>query len=687
MGIRRVLIVGTVLATTAASGAQTQPEPTMPRFRAGANLVRVDAYVSLEGQTVHDLTADDFEIFEDDRPQKVEQFEYVRARGEGGVAASSAPSPVSTREMLDAARDPEARVFVIYLDVWHVGLDGSVRSPEPIARMLEKVIGPNDLVGIMTPEMTPQNMTLVRRGQGLDTLLRDSWTWGERDKLLTSDPREADIRGCYPGPREAIAKEMIERRREQKTLRSLDGTVRYLDTVRDERKFVVLLSEGWILFRRNDDLAGPIDGRVPDGLPPVGVVGGRLSAQGDQSNPGSSTLEWCDRERVMLAYIDHELEVRQLAQRANRANVSFYTVDPRGLTAFDDSIGGLRPAGPVADGERMRARQNGLRELAEQTDGGWVLNTNDTAGALERLLADTGSYYLLSYYSTNSKLDGRFRRISVRVKREGTEVRARPGYLAPTEAEARAAGGGVDAAPTPGSRPSPPPAVSRALEAIVPGRGNLPVRVQATGLQDRVRIVVELDPTTLKQTEWQAGATLQITIDGERGGRPRVVSAELNAGQRSVVVEGPDEPIDPGRYFVRIEGRPSSGNATIRASTTAGVAAESATVGSAALAFRRGPTTGLAYQPTADPRFRRTERLRAEVPVFGTATLATSGRVLTREGQPLPLVVVMSERTDAESGQRYVVADATLAPLAQGDYVLELIAGKDSIGYGFRIVP
>ena len=92
------------------------------------------------------------------------------------------------------------------------------------------------------------------------------------------------------------------------------------------------------------------------------------------------------------------------------------------------------------DRARLANRQDGLRTLAEQTDGAWILSTNDTAGAITRILADTSSYYLLSYYSSNPKLDGRFRRITVKVKRENTEVRHRMGYLAPTESEARAAG-------------------------------------------------------------------------------------------------------------------------------------------------------------------------------------------------------------------------------------------------------
>ena len=88
----------------------------------------------------------------------------------------------------------------------------------------------------------------------------------------------------------------------------------------------------------------------------------------------------------------------------------------------------------------MAARQGGLRELAANTDGAVVLNTNDVKGGVARMMADLNAYYLMRYYSSNTNLDGRFRRITVRVSRPGVRVRARTGYLAPTEAEARAAG-------------------------------------------------------------------------------------------------------------------------------------------------------------------------------------------------------------------------------------------------------
>src|SRR6187200_1451120 len=79
--------------------AAPQDEPQLPRFRGGTNLVRLDAYVSANGAAVTDLTADDFEVFEDDKPQKVEGFEMVRARGVGASTDTvSSPNPNSTQE-------------------------------------------------------------------------------------------------------------------------------------------------------------------------------------------------------------------------------------------------------------------------------------------------------------------------------------------------------------------------------------------------------------------------------------------------------------------------------------------------------------------------------------------------------------------------------------------------------------
>jgi len=330
---------------------------------------------------------------------------------------------------------------------------------------------------------------------------------------------------------------------------------------------VVLLSEGWVLFKQNERLGAALE---PDSLPAapgVGVVDGRVSAGANRPNGYDRTFESCERERLRLAFVDHELEVRQLSHRANRANVTFYAVDPRGLAGFDDSIGPLRPATPTQDVRRLAARQGGLRELAANTDGAVVLNTNDVKGGVGRMMADLNAYYLLRYYSSNTNLDGRFRRITVRVSRPGVRVRARTGYLAPTEAEARAAG-------------------------------------------------VTPKPVTLPE-----------------GVEPIVRRVELTA-------------------------------------------------------LRRGPSTGLTYVRATEARFRRTERLRVEA-VLPAGASAAAGRVLTNQRQALPLVVTVS--TQETAGQMVTIGDVALAPLAIGQYVLEVtyeVSGvKASTSYGFRIVP
>ena len=94
-------------------------------------------------------------------------------------------------------------------------------------------------------------------------------------------------------------------------------------------------------------------------------------------------------------------------------------------------------------------------------------------------------------------------------------------------------------------------------------------------------------------------------------------------------------------------------------------------VGPQPVLFRQGPMTANRRVMTADVRFRRTERVHLELPVRSGLT-ADSGRLLDGSGLPLDTPVNVSERTDAVTGQRWITADLTLAPLAPADYVIEV---------------
>src|SRR5262249_36924067 len=150
----------------------------------------------------------------------------------------------------------------------------------------------------------------------------------------------------------------------------------------------------------------------------------------------------CERDRVMLAQLDDRDVLRRLPDQANRGNVSFYPIDPRGLPVFDSPI--RNPLPLDVDLAVLRTRSDGLRALADNTDGIPAVSSTDLARSLNRTAADLSSYSLLGYYSSG-RLDGRVPSIPVRVKRPGVQVRARRGYLAAPAAEVPASartGGG-----------------------------------------------------------------------------------------------------------------------------------------------------------------------------------------------------------------------------------------------------
>jgi VWFA-related protein len=658
-----------------------------PRFRAGANLVRVDAYVSHGGESITDLTPEDFVVYEDDKPQTVESFQVVKAGGPLPVSARR--DPANVRDMEQQAADT-ARLFTLFFDRYFVRLEGSFHTRKPLIDTLDRMIGADDLVGVMTPEMPPSAVTYSKRTGTIERAVTDTWFWGVKGRLVEPTPLESSIASCYPDTREflGIASAMIGRLREDATLRALEQLVVRLESLRPERKFVLIFTEGWPMYRPDPHLARVLEGRgpLPDKLEADPRTGGiRRGDAPDAASGEALTIQGCERLRIELSQEDHERDFLRLLQRANRANVSFYPVDSRGLLVCDD------PActSMAADAARARERQRYLYDMAAQTDGHAIVNITNVAGEMQKVFRDIGSYYLLGYYSTNTRLDGRFRRIRVEVKRKGLEVRSRPGYLAPTEAELRDAATATDKAAA--ARVAVPPTVSRALDSLAPTRGNLPARIQASGGPGSIGAIIEFDAATLKQPEWMTGGTLRVSFepDDRNGTAAPPLTVAIEPGQRSMVVDAPGS-LPAGKYLVRAELTPRGSRLPLQVSTPVDVAPAEASIGGAALAYRRGPSTGLAYVPTADARFRRTERLRIEIPISGDGITAT-GRLLSRAGQAMPLAVTYQQRRDDPSGRSFGQAEVILSPLAAGEYVLEVAFAArgqtQTVAYGFRIVP
>ena len=709
--LRLVLVLAGVaaigIAAQGQSTGQVKPSPEQqqvptPTFRTEANFVRVDVYPSADGRPIDDLRAEDFEVLEDGKPQKIETFEHIRIRPAGPQATRVEPNTVAEANQM--AADPKARLFVLFLDTYHVEREGAHDVRQPLAHLLDRIIGQDDLVGVMTPEMSAGNVTFARRTGTIEDVLTRWWVWGRRE-FTSRDPIEDKYAACYPPESgrssSVMAQEMIDRRREKMTLDAIEDLVRHLRGIREERKAIITISDGWTLFRPNEQLARPVGPgrRVPG---PSGIFigpGGKLQS-GDKTDDDTLSVSECDHDRVMLAQLDNERQFRDLLDDANRSNASFYPIDPRGLPVFDSAVGPNPALMPAADGAQLSTRINTLQTLAGATDGIAIVNSNNIEGGIQRVIDDLTSYYLLGYYSTG-KPDGRFHSITVRVKRPGVQVRARRGYRALTQEElATTRRTAVTAArPTPATVDAALPGLAAVRRDAVmyfragyawqssPGSDS-----SAAPPKPVVWVAGELNANRSLTKDWEQGATARISIIGQDGREVTSAGARLEAGTRSFLVRVAEgESLAPGEYTVRVDARAATGGLpatdAIRLSLPASPASRGLALGQALL-FRRGPFTGPSFQAAADARFRRQERIRVQVPATGVPGDVTA-RLLGRNGQPIEVPVTASVESSAE-GQS-VVAELGLAPLAPGDYAVEINIGSggqtQKVVTAFRIVP
>jgi VWFA-related protein len=679
--MRALLGISLLACAAAAVGAQAPASNQIvqqPTFRGGINYVRVDMYASTrEGGSITDLRREEIELLEDGKPQEIKDFEHVQV--DNLTPQELRVEPNSVEQSRQMAGDGRARVFVIFLDTYHTTIEGSANMRIPLIRFLDRALGANDMVAVMTPEMSASDISLGRKTTVISNIMQREWTWGRRNRIATIDPKEMLYEQCYPNDK-AVATAMKERRREKLTLDALQDLIIHLQGIRDERKAILTVSEGWRLFQPDRNLADRGGSDVPNRLGRVFDPQGRRAA--DVSATGVDKSE-CDADRIVLANIDDAQRMRELTESANRGNVTFYPVYPRGLAVFDSDIGPDRPPSLQQDGANLRSRQDSLRGLAVDTDGTSIINTNDIEGGISRIVADLSSYYLLGYESTNSKLDGKFRSITVRVKRPDVKVRARRGYRGLT----------ADEVMTRTDRGTPGAATANLTPAVVVNP-RAPFRLRSTAwtsdaggsLSASLWLVGELDYATRKDLAWSNGASADISVVAGNGDRVASLQVPFATSDGGFTVKVPTEKtLAPGDYAVRVRITPQAGDALPLSDLTRVVVPASAMPLGESVMLRRGPSTGPRYIATADPRFQRSDRLRLELPTQLEG--APAARLLDRTGKPLQVPVMASDRRDDTGGFRWIVVDTTLAPLAPGEYVVEAAVGDVKQLTPFRVVP
>jgi hypothetical protein len=306
------------------------------------------------------------------------------------------------------------------------------------------------------------------------------------------------------------------------------------------------------------------------------------------------------------------------------------------------------------------------------------VNTNDLAGGVKKISDDLSAFYLLGYYSTNTANDGKYRRIEVKMKTPGIKVSARPGYLAPTE-EMRKAEEAARNKPVKEAT-----AVDAELTRLAKIRSDASVYTMADASATDMKVVVEIASREIESGGWGRGGSVALTVlpKGDAAA-PIQAKGTIAENTRSAVVKVPLSAASPSgwRVRVRISGVPGQLEDEIDVMpSTAALVGEP-------MVFRAGASPRAPIQPMADFQFRRTERVHVEWPAQRTMD-NRSARLLNKLGEPLPIEVPVTEKPD---GASFLIAvDVGLAPLAQGDYVIELTAaaGADKIQklLAFRIV-
>ena len=392
--------------------------------------------------------------------------------------------------------------------------------------------------------------------------------------------------------------------------------------------------------------------------PKIGLVNGRI-----QRIPRASAMHdaLCEAEGHRLADTDFDRRFSELVASARASNVSFYPVAiplmvPL-MPAVHGAFGGGRGGFPVPI-VRVNTLPETLIDLAAGTNGLLIPGGGDVRAGLERVATDAGPHYLLGYYTTNSKRDGKVRSIKVRLKKNGAEIQARKFYRGPTKDDVAGLSASRDGGPA-----GPPPPVAAALGALSRLRTSTQFFTYGAVAGRDLTVVIEVPPVAVAAGRWKDGAALEVLAETAGGDVVGTSRARLTPNGRAVVrvpLEGQES---PAAVFVRLR---AEGESVVERTS---VAPGPSTLVGDPQAYRSGPR-GLAI-PVALFEFTREERLKLDWPVLTKLDRAEI-RLLDRHGQPLKHRVTVDDQDGA--GGRHLVANLTFTALGRGDYVAELTA-------------
>jgi VWFA-related protein len=530
-------------------------------------LVQLDVTVAdKDGRNVAGLTARDFVLLEDGRPQALSHF---ATGGRPGVdtsepesvaapaPAAPAATPVTPPPLPPAA--PRGRHVVLLVDDLHTAAANLPQAQEAMRRFVREQIAAEDRVAIVSTsgsggvfqDFTSDPEALVRAIARLRSRYEPVEALGR--PYLTEHQAELIDRGDVEALRVAT-EELLQI--DDYLGEDLAKTQAY----NQARRMVVEMTQ------RSGRALAVIESVVRGLAPLTGRKVVVLASDGFLIGLGSLETS---------AY-----DVRKITDAATRAGVVLYSLDTRGLLA-EPPGGAASFQGPGvlrAPGARVslqarsvEALRQGLNALAADTGGFLVKNSNDLDQGLGRILRDNETYYLLAYEPTNTARDGRFRKIQVRLRgRPELKVRTRSGYFAPDDRKAS----GPDPVSDPEARRERE--IAQALGSLFP-LTDVPLRLAADfialppqGPQAVLKIHADLRNVPFERQDERYRADLEFAgavydeagnLVGEVAGERAALNLTAESYVRTVadgVTLQKSVPLAPGLYQVRLAAREAS---------------------------------------------------------------------------------------------------------------------------------
>jgi VWFA-related protein len=418
-----------------AGGQQPAPGVPPPSVRVSTRLVLVDVVAKdANGQHVTGLTAEDFTVLEDGKPQKVAIFSFEQPPVAAKTAENSLPPlPENVTTNRPAYLTTSGTPTILLIDALNTPARDQARARLELLRYLAKQLRPGQPIAVYT------------LGRSLQVL-----------QDFTDDPRllKAAVERFSPDDPMQLQIGDVS----QRVPRSSGAAQGYRNPSPDPTN---VLQRIRLFYTEEANVA--LDARVGMTLSAFQEIARNVAGM-----PGRKSLIWVSGSFPIATYsqikdlenrsnnpsyvsVDRQYEdvLRRTASIMSDSQVAVYPVDAAGLlgSLIDQaSQSGVNDSGLLKVGEAfaedLRAKnaavenvQTSMTMMAAETGGLVFINRNDLDNAVALSVADASAYYVLGYYPEGKNWDGKFHKIEVKVKRSGVDTRYRRGYYAAAPGE------------------------------------------------------------------------------------------------------------------------------------------------------------------------------------------------------------------------------------------------------------